>query len=115
MNCRLRCFAAMAVIVFSLAAFSNLRALAGPKQTFTGEVGDAMCGRKHMDGTAAECTRTCVAHGSNFALIVGEKIYVLQTTDKAALATLDKQAGKNVTVTGILKDDTIEVSSVAAK
>ena len=78
-------------------------------------VGDAMCGRKHMDGPAAECTRACVAHGSNFALIVGEKIYILQTTDKTALATLDQQAGKTATVTGVLNDDTIEVSSVSAK
>src|SRR5208282_44284 len=76
------------------------------KQTFTGEVGDAMCGSKHMEGTPAECTRTCVAHGSKFALIVGEKIYLLDTTDQAALQTLDKQAGKNVTVTGTLNGDT---------
>jgi hypothetical protein len=104
----------MAVIIVAAIASSNLHALAGHKQAFTGEVGDAMCGRKHMDGTPAECTRTCVAHGSNFALIVGEKIYILQTTDKAALATLDKQAGKTATVTGVLTDDTIEVRSVAA-
>jgi hypothetical protein len=108
-------FAAMAVFVFSAAAFSSLYALAGRKQTFTGEVGDAMCGRQHMDGPPADCTRTCVAHGSKFALIVGKKIYILETTDKTALATLDQQAGKNAAVTGILNGDTIAVSSVAAK
>jgi hypothetical protein len=86
---------------------------AGGKQTFTGEVGDAMCGRKHMDGTPAECTRTCVQHGSKYALVVDDKIYALDTTDKAALATLDQQAGKRVTVTGALKGNEIEVSSVA--
>jgi hypothetical protein len=108
---------AIATFIISLALFSNLYALAAKKQTFTGEVGDAMCGRKHMEGegTPAECTRTCVSHGSKFALVVGEKIYVLDTTDKAALATLDKQAGKNATVTGVLNGDTIEVSSVTAK
>lgn len=115
MNVRLNFWAVIAVIVLEASALANLHALDGRKQTFTGEVGDAMCGRKHMDGTAAECTRTCVAHGSNFALIVGEKIYILQTTDKTALATLDQQAGKNATVTGVLSGDTIEVSSVAAK
>ena len=103
------------VVFLSMAAFSNLHAFDARKQTFTGEVGDAMCGRKHMDGTSAQCTRACVARGSNFALIVGEKIYILQTNDKSALATLDQQAGKNATVTGVLKDDTIEVSSVSAK
>src|SRR5712671_2098642 len=101
--------------VLSATAFLNLDAGAARKQTFTGEVGDAMCGSKHMEGTPAECTRTCVSHGSKFALVVGEKIYILETSDKTALATLDKQAGKNATVTGVLNGDTIEVSSVAAK
>jgi hypothetical protein len=106
----------MAVVIFSVTAFSGLFAVAGRKQTFTGEVGDAMCGRKHMEGEpAAECTRACVAHGSKFALIVGDKIYVLDTTDKTALAALDKQAGKTATVTGTLDGDTIEVISVTAK
>lgn len=113
MNRSSRSFASIAIIM--LTVFSSLHALAGGKQKFTGEVGDAMCGRKHMEGTPAECTRTCVEHGSKFALIMGENIYILDTTDKAALATLDQQAGKNATVTGTLNGDTIEVSSVAAK
>ena len=115
MNRGSRWWATIAMVIFSAAAFSNLYALAGRKQTFTGEVGDAMCGKKHMEGTPAECTHTCVSHGSKYALVVGEKIYILDTTDKAALATLDQQAGKNATVIGVLNGDTIEVSSVAAK
>ena len=47
--------------------------------------------------------------------VVGDKIYVLDTTDKTALATLNQQAGKNASVTGTLNGDTIEVSSVVAK
>jgi hypothetical protein len=107
-------FAALAAVILSATVFSSPYALAARKQTFTGEVGDAMCGSKHMEGTPAECTRTCVAKGSKYALVVGEKIYVLDTADKTALATLDQQAGKNVTVTGTLDGDTIAVSSVAA-
>jgi hypothetical protein len=110
-----RWFQAGNAVLFSATVFFSLFAFAAGKQTFTGEVGDAMCGRQHMEGTAADCTRTCVGKGSKFALVVGEKIYVLDTTDKAALATLDKQAGKNATVTGTLNGDTISVSSVAAK
>jgi hypothetical protein len=112
MNRSSRWFATVAVIIFS--ATVCLSALAAGKQTFTGEVGDAMCGKKHMEGTAADCTRACVAKGSKFALVVGEKIYILDTTDKTALATLDKQAGKNAKVTGTLDGDTITVSSVTA-
>lgn len=106
----------MATVVFLAAICAGPYALAAHQQTFTGEVGDSMCGRKHMDGeTAAECTRACVAQGSNYALIVGDKIYTLNTTDAKTLATLDKQAGKIVTVTGILDVDTIAVQSVVAK
>ncbi len=91
-------------------------ALAGQKQTLTGEVGDAMCGVKHMEGTAAECTRACVAHGSKYALVVGDKIYALNTSDKAVLALLDQQAGKKATVTGTVDGTDVDVSTaVAAK
>src|SRR6202050_3507464 len=106
-------FASIATVIFSATLFSNVYGLAGGKQTFTGEVGDAMCGRKHMEGTPAECTRTCVKQGSKYALVIDDKIYALDTTDQAVLATLDQQAGKRVTVTGALKGDEIEVSSVA--
>ena len=45
-----------------------------------------------------------------------EKIYTLETSDKAVLALLDKQAGKNATVTGTVNGNSIEVSAaVAAK
>jgi hypothetical protein len=115
MNRGSRWFVGVVLLILSVSGASTLHAAAARRQTFTGEIGDAMCGRKHMDGTPAECTRSCVAHGSSFALIVGEKIYILQTSDKSVLATLDKQAGKTATVTGVLADDTIEVSSVAAK
>jgi hypothetical protein len=110
-------FAVVAMFIILTMTFFNVHALAAGKQiTLTGEVGDSMCGRKHMeDEPAAECTRACVAHGSKYALIVGDKVYTLDTGDKAALDTLDKQAGKQATVTGSLDGDTISVSSVTAK
>jgi len=89
-------------------------AMAASKQTLTGEVGDAMCGIKHMEGAPAECTRTCVAHGSKYALVVGDKIYVLNTSDKALLAVLDQQAGKKATVTGSVDGMNVDVSTVVA-
>lgn len=112
MNRSARWLATAAILFSSL----GTHAAAGGKRTFTGEVGDAMCGRKHMANlSAAECTRSCVAHGSKFALVVGDKIYSLETAGHAALATLAKQAGKTVTVTGTLEADTITVSSVTAR
>ena len=80
-------------------------------KSYTGTVSDAMCGAKHM-GPAAECTRACVSKGAKYALVVGDKVYTLETSNKAALATLYKQAGAKATVTGTEKDNTIAVTSV---
>jgi hypothetical protein len=87
---------------------------AGKSQTLTGDVSDAMCGAKHQMSSSADCTRGCVKHGSAYALIVGDKVYTLQTTDKAALDTLDKLAGAKAKVTGDVDGTTINVKSVAA-
>jgi hypothetical protein len=109
-----------AILIAALAGAAMLfvhdAAMAAGKQTLTGEVGDAMCGAKHMEGTPAECTRTCVSHGSKYALVVGDKIYALNTSDKTVLALLDQQAGKKATVTGTINGAEIDVSkAVAAK
>ena len=88
---------------------------AGKSQTFMGEVSDAMCGAKHeMPGKAADCTRACLKHGSSYALVVGDKVYTLQTSDPAALDKLDKLAGAKAKVTGEVDGTTITVKSVAA-
>jgi hypothetical protein len=100
------------LLTLVMAAGLTVSAFAKGK-TYTGTVSDAMCGAKHM-GDAASCTRGCVAKGSKYALVVGEKVYTLETSDKDALATLDKQAGAQVTVTGTENDNTITVSSVKA-
>jgi hypothetical protein len=104
----------MLVATFAFLATLCAGSPAAKKQTFTGEVGDAMCGVKHMQGTPAECTRTCVAQGSKYALVIGDKIYKLDTSDKKILDLLNQQAGQKVTVTGTLDGDSIEVSTAAA-
>lgn len=88
---------------------------AGKSQTLTGEVSDSMCGAKHeMPGKAADCTRACVKHGSTYALVVGDKVYTLQTSDQATLDTLDKLAGAKAKVTGEVDGTTVTVKSVTA-
>jgi|GEM_PF-303458 len=83
--------------------------------TYTGVVGDDMCGVKHtMGGSDTDCTRMCVSGGSNYALIVGQKAYTLSTKDKTALATLNRLAGKRAVVKGTLAATTLTVHSVAA-
>jgi hypothetical protein len=89
-------------------------AFAAKAETFIGEIGDSMCGAKHeMAGNAAECTRDCIKQGSKYALISGDKVYTLETTDKATLDQLDKLAGQKAKVTGSANGTTIQVSSVA--
>jgi hypothetical protein len=103
------------VAALLLGAGLTLTSAWAASQSFTGQVSDAMCGASHMmDGSAADCTRACVGKGSKYALVVGSKVYTLESSDKAVLATLDKLAGANAKVTGTSKDDTITVSAVSA-
>jgi hypothetical protein len=103
----------LTLIVISGLAVSS--AFAAKAKTFTGKVSDSMCGAKHMESNdEAGCTRACVSKGAKYALVSGDKVYTLDTTDKAALATLDKQAGANVTVTGTENGNTITVTKVTA-
>jgi hypothetical protein len=84
-------------------------------QSFTGRVSDAMCGAHHMmAGDPAACTRACINKGSKYALVVGEKVYTLDTSDKSALDKLDQLADKTARVTGQADGDTITVTSVSA-
>ena len=103
--------AVLGILTLSLATISAFAA----DTTMTGEVSDAMCGATHgMGGDKAGCTRACVKQGSKYALVVGDKVYTLDTQDKAALDKLNELAGSNAKVTGEVKGDTIAVKSVAA-
>jgi len=91
-------------------------AVAGGTQTFTGRVSDAMCGAKHSEGNIApaDCVRACVQKGANYALVVGDKVYTLDTKDQAVSAELNKLAWAQAKVTGTANGDTISVKSVSA-
>ncbi len=105
----------LAVVALAAALFASSAFAGGKKETFTGEVSDSMCGAKHMmAGDAAGCARACIDKGSKYALVVGDKVYTLESTDKATLEQLNKLAGQKAKVTGEAKGDTIAVSSVAA-
>jgi hypothetical protein len=97
-----------------LLALFTLTASAAKPQTFTGKVSDAMCGAHHMmEGDPAGCLRACVAKGSKYALVVGDKVYTLESSDKATLDQLDKLADQNAKITGEANGDSIQVKSVA--
>ena len=110
MKVRFQSFASLLAVLFlALAAFAVDKG-----QSFTGQVSDAMCGAHHMmSGSEADCTRACVSKGSKYALVVGDKVYVLDA-DKSAQASLEKLAGSKAKVNGTLNGDTIQVASVSA-
>ena len=105
---------ATAVLSTGLAVVPGVAA--GNAQTFTGKVSDAMCGAKHMEAgiAPADCVRVCVQKGAKYALVAGDKVYTLDTSDKAALDELNKLAWEQAKVTGTVNGDTISVKSVTA-
>jgi hypothetical protein len=82
-------------------------------QTLTGKVSDTMCGTKHSEGgiAPADCVRDCVQKGAKYALVVGDKVYTLSTSDQAAQEELNKLAWEEAKVTGTVDGDTISVKS----
>src|SRR5260370_34048813 len=87
---------------------------AGDTQTFTGKVSDAMCGAKHMEGgiAPADCVRACVQKGAKYSLVVGDKVYALDTSDKTSLDELNKLAWEQATGKGTANVDTMSGKSV---
>jgi hypothetical protein len=82
-----------------------------PSQTYEGVVADTHCGAKHspaINEGAADCTRACVHAGQHFALVDGDKVYVLEGQPDL----LKRAAGVRVTITGTLNNNTISVASV---
>ena len=80
-------------------------------QTIDGIVSDSMCGKKHMipGKTDAQCVQECIKSGSSYALVVGDKVYILAGKPQI----IAPFAGKRVHIEGNLKDTTITVTSMS--
>lgn len=105
------------LIALSAVLAASYAFAAAKVQTFTGIVGDAVCGSKHtMDGDEISCLRTCIQRGSKYDLVVGEKVYVLNLKDSSTADTLDKLASQQARaeVKGEESGGVIEVQFVAA-
>ena len=80
--------------------------------TLTGTVSDSLCGNDHGIKAKgdAECARLCVELGADYALVVGNKLYILQGHP----ADLERFAGKQVRVKGRAETrDTVLVDQVS--
>jgi hypothetical protein len=80
------------------------------QRVLKGVVTDTSCSAKHVseDKTAAECARTCVRHGAQYALVSGEKMYLLDGN----LADVDQLAGQRAEVMGSVDGDLVIVRSI---
>jgi hypothetical protein len=113
-NARETSLLAVGLMLASVLVFTPSRGAAqtgGKATTLTGVISDTMCASSHMmpGKTAAECTRACVKGGSDYALMVGKKMYTL----KGNAAELDKYAGDRVTVKGAVTGNTITAQSIS--
>ena len=96
----------------AVAFVTSVVSLAAAETTLTGTVGDAMCGVEHMMEGSPECTEGCVKKGSDYALIVKDKVYTLKVGNDTLKGQLSKLAGKSATVTGDLKGETLQVTAI---
>ena len=100
------------VVVASLFAYPSHPAAA--PETWTGQIGDSMCGAKHkpmgsMKMADRECTEMCVKAGGKHVFIMGDKVFQIANQKDKNLIT---HAGHTVLLTGELKGDTITVSKI---
>jgi hypothetical protein len=61
---------------------------------------------------AAACTAACVKGGSDYALVAGNKVYTLKTTDAKVKAELAGLAAKTADVTGNVDGNIVTVTAV---
>lgn len=83
---------------------------AAAPQTLTGVISDDKCRQNHiMPGhSEADCTRACVNAGAMYALVVGDKVYVL----KGDPNRIEEFAGNTVSVTGDVKKASMSVQAI---
>lgn len=89
-------------------AFGLGLAASGMAAQFKGFVEDQTCAGKPEMKNDSECAQKCIKGGSP-AVLVTEDGTIYKLSDQAKSVPF---AGKNVTVTGTLKGDTIAVESV---
>jgi hypothetical protein len=83
------------------------------QEVLEGMVTCSRCGARHsarLGQSAAACVRICVHGGASFALVDGDKVYLLDGN----LDLLKKAAGQRMRVTGVIDGNTIRVISVMA-
>ena len=107
-----KCIARVLMVVGLLFTY-QINGTAAPK-TWTGQIGDSMCGPKHksmgsMKMSDRECTEMCIKAGGKYVFVTGGKVYQLADQKDQALAT---HAAHTVLLTGEPKGDTITMLKI---
>ena len=102
----------LVLLAFALTASASVAA----EQTWTGNISDSACGKKHEEAAEGngvmpdrECTQACVRGGSKYVLVVDGKVFQIANQDNKDLAT---HAGHTVRLTGEMKGSAITVSKI---
>jgi hypothetical protein len=89
------------------------------RRTWDGQVTDTVCAKHPAPGPTGprgvaarkQCTLTCVKNHADFALLIDEKLYEISNA-KDVLLSLQKYAGEDVRITGVMNGATIAVSKI---
>jgi len=102
-------------LVPGVAALFLAAAAGGAEQSWTGVVGDSMCGASHsMDGggnemSDAACVISCVKSGEKYVLVSDGRSLEIANQDFAALKEM---AGESVKLTGEMVKDVITIAKL---
>jgi hypothetical protein len=106
----MRRIAICSVVLLLVAGLNFAGTAKAATKAFVGSISDSMCGAKHMmpGQSDKDCTLACVKAGSKYVLAdASGKVYQLSDQKKP-----EQFAGQQVKVTGTLKGDMINVTSI---
>jgi hypothetical protein len=102
-----------------IAPAAGIAAAGEAEQSWKGRISDSMCGVSHMTSDApsgkaptdGDCVRSCVKDGSTYVFVSGGKVFAIEDQ---AFPDLDENAGRDVTVYGKMKKDSIVISRIVS-
>lgn len=77
------------------------------KGKWTGFISDDDCGVKGNNKDHASCAKSCVKNGAKPVFVVGDKVYAISNAKK-----VEKFIGEEVTITGSITNDVLEIETV---
>jgi hypothetical protein len=93
-----------------LAALIGAMALSAMAADWTGYIIDQNCAKNKAMLGNVQCAQSCIRRGAAAVLVTDDgKIYKIADQDK-----VKEDAGKKVTISGTMKEDTISVDSIKA-